>query len=226
MTTDFSLRERAFVEALADDTGRDLAGWMAAIAASELSGRNEIIDWLRQEGFTFSKASWIERIHHNGGRLIYGAAAASAVRETPLRRPRATAAKPIIPPAAPAARVQPIDGEIDAVLAAAKAYRPLALVLLRDCLAAVPGAEATAQSGYIILSHTRAFAAIAPSPKDVRLMLVLGTRDLADGWQRAKLPPPLDRMAPMTHMIILTDARQLDGALRARVAESARETAG
>ena len=64
------------MRAFHEDTGRDLAGWMAAISESGLSERNAIIDWLRHQGFQFAKASWLERIHHNGGRLIY----ADAVR--------------------------------------------------------------------------------------------------------------------------------------------------
>jgi hypothetical protein len=72
MARDLGEQEREFVDALAGDTGRDLDGWMLAIAQSGHGARNDIIDWLRQQGFAFSKASWLERIHHNGGRLIYG----------------------------------------------------------------------------------------------------------------------------------------------------------
>ncbi len=68
---DYAEKEREFVLALADETGKDLDDWMAEIAASGMSERNEIIDWLRLQGFAFSQASWLERIHHNGGRLIY-----------------------------------------------------------------------------------------------------------------------------------------------------------
>ncbi|MEQ1714837.1 MAG: hypothetical protein ABL907_02425 [Hyphomicrobium sp.] len=72
MARDLSEQEREFIDALAGDTGQGLDAWMLAIAASGHAGRNDIIDWLRQKGFAFSKASWLERIHHNGGRLIYG----------------------------------------------------------------------------------------------------------------------------------------------------------
>ncbi|MFX8230931.1 hypothetical protein ABTL16_19260, partial [Acinetobacter baumannii] len=72
MVTHFTAKERAFIEALKADTGRDLGSWMAAIRASGYTGRNDVIDWLRQQGFTFAHASWLERIHHNGGKLIYG----------------------------------------------------------------------------------------------------------------------------------------------------------
>lgn len=71
MATDYAEKERAFVTGLMEDTGRDLAGWMEAISGSGLSDRNAVIDWLRRNGFTFARASWLQRIHHNGGKLIY-----------------------------------------------------------------------------------------------------------------------------------------------------------
>ncbi|MGH1417341.1 MAG: DUF5655 domain-containing protein [Hyphomicrobiaceae bacterium] len=71
MSNDDIAKEREFIANLSGDTGRDLAAWMAAIDTSQHSERNDIIDWLRSQGFTFSKASWLERIHHNDGRPIY-----------------------------------------------------------------------------------------------------------------------------------------------------------
>ncbi len=71
MNSAYAEKEREFVAGLAEDTGRDLAGWMTAIAESGHTERNDIIDWLRHQGFQFAWASWLERIHHNGGRLIY-----------------------------------------------------------------------------------------------------------------------------------------------------------
>ena len=71
MSADFAQKEREFLTHLKADTGRDLAEWMSAIAAQKLEHRNDIIDWLRQQGFIFARASWLERIHHNGGQPIY-----------------------------------------------------------------------------------------------------------------------------------------------------------
>ncbi len=71
MTVNYAEKEREFLEGLEDDTGRDLAAWMAAIDAQGFSHRNDIIDWLREQGFIFSWASWLERIHHNAGQPIY-----------------------------------------------------------------------------------------------------------------------------------------------------------
>ena len=71
MGTDYAGKERAFIAGLEAGTGRGLTSWLAAIAQTGLTDRNDIIDWLRQNRFTFDNASWIERIHHNGGRLVY-----------------------------------------------------------------------------------------------------------------------------------------------------------
>jgi len=71
MSTDFADKEREFLQSLKADTGRDLGEWMDAIAAEGLPHRNDVIDWLRMQGFIFSRASWLERIHANGGRPIY-----------------------------------------------------------------------------------------------------------------------------------------------------------
>ncbi len=81
MARDLGEQERAFVHALKETTGRDLAGWMEAIDASGHTRRNDIIDWLRHRGFAFANASWLERIHHNNGQLIYGAELDTGIAE-------------------------------------------------------------------------------------------------------------------------------------------------
>ena len=83
MATDYGEKERAFIDGLKENTGRDLAEWMQSIASSGQLQRNDIIDWLRHKGLMFSKASWLERIHHNGGKPIY----ADAPKESAPRRP-------------------------------------------------------------------------------------------------------------------------------------------
>lgn len=224
MSTDFSIRERAFVSQLETETGRDLDGWMAAIGEAGLSHRNEIIDWLRTKGFTFARASWMERIHHNGGRLIYADAAQRTPAEPAKRKPKVAAAPRVTAnqEAAIKAAVK-ADGEIDNLLAAAKAYRPLAQVLLRDILAAAPGADARAAGQVIVLSHVKPFAAVMPGPKDVRLMLAAAGRPLTVGWQKSKWQAGVDSLSSLTHMLVLTDVRQLTPELRTFIALCARE---
>src|SRR5215831_5766550 len=71
MARDEEAEEREFLADLQTRTGRDLAQWMAAIAGQNFSDKNEVIDWLRAQGIPFARASWLERIHSNGGRPIY-----------------------------------------------------------------------------------------------------------------------------------------------------------
>jgi hypothetical protein len=80
MTADYAEKEREFLASLEADTGRNLEAWMAAIETQGLTERNAIIDWLRGQGFLFSKASWLERIHHNSGKPIYGAGGGAGPR--------------------------------------------------------------------------------------------------------------------------------------------------
>lgn len=71
MSRDFGELEREFISELKARTGRSLDEWMSAIDTIGLRDKNAIIDWLRPQGFTFANASWLERIHHNGGKPIY-----------------------------------------------------------------------------------------------------------------------------------------------------------
>src|SRR6476659_8716110 len=114
MSTDYAAKEREFLDSLKADTGRDLSEWMAAIRAQALPHRNDIIDWLRQQGFMFSRASWLERIHNNAGRPIYPRQpprpfprANSIPFGTALPGPYPGAAAPTPPPAAPPAAAPP-----------------------------------------------------------------------------------------------------------------------
>lgn len=234
MSTDFSAKERQFVAELEAETGRDLAAWMTAITVAGLSHRNEIIDWLRPQGFTFARASWIERIHHNGGNLIYGMLAPKVPTEAIKRKPKPAKAADGSRAKAPdsgsakapdGGSFKAPDGDIDTLLATAKAYRPLAQALVRDILAAVPGADARAIGSVIVFSHDKPFAAVAPSAKDVRLMLPAfnsaPSSTWGEGWQNGKPTAPI---AALIKMLILTDARQLTAQLRALIARSAQET--
>lgn len=292
MSTDWQAKEREFLTGLEADTGHDLAGWMRRIAAQNLPHRNDIIDWLRQQGFPFARASWLERIHHNAGRPIYidaselligaevsevaeaeiraaggmrvavaaaGRAAPTMPRPEPAEMemtstpaPVAAAARPAEVPAAPApppflaavelptpgssasAQHQPEpppappsspkhhladttgDGEtVAAVIAKAKAYRPLAAHLVRAIELALPGVEIEAASSHLTLSRAgRRFGVLAVSSKDLRLVLALPGTEIAPPWQPVKLQLTLARPAEgMTHMLVLNDARQVDDRL-------------
>lgn len=231
MSTDYGEKERQFLSTLKADSGRDLDEWMRAIAAQGLTQRNDIIDWLRRQGFMFSKASWLERIHNNGGKPIYGedfGARASAARRRHVRTaasPAPAAVTPVTPKPqeqAPAP-VPATDGALEELLAKAKALRPLARFVLAEAAKAVPGAEMTAGLGHITISRGAApFALLTVSHKELRLGLRLGDRPFDSGLQAARFTGPgLKVPASITHMIILDDARQVNSALIARIKEAA-----
>ena len=101
MAKDEREEEREFLSGLKARTGRDLGEWMAAIAAQGFTDKNEIIDWLREQGLPFARASWLERIHRNGGKPIYSP---TLCPKRPHEKPRDAEPRPAPAggPAAPA----------------------------------------------------------------------------------------------------------------------------
>jgi hypothetical protein len=229
--------ERQFLATLKADSGRDLAEWMEAIRQENLTHRNDIIDWLRRRGFMFSKASWLERIHHNGGKPIYGERSASRPRAAPRERREAPAGPAretagadatVVPLRAPSAtRPDPpapvVDAaRLDELLAKAKAYRPLAHFVLTEIGKVVPGVTFSPEADHVTIARGAEFAVLAVSPRELRLGLSLAGRPYDATLQAAKFPNPVSRVPPsITHMVVLTDARQVNDALMALVREAA-----
>jgi hypothetical protein len=226
MSTDYAEKERDFVAGLSGDTGRDLDGWMTAIAESGLSERNAIIDWLRHQGFQFAWASWLERIHHNGGRLIY--AEATEPSPPPSRTVAPAPARDEAPPprqAAPApARVKeperkPPDKDVQRLLANAKGLRPLAEHILREVESVVPDVQHVAGNALITMSAPVPFAALLPAPRKLRLFADFGLA----GEGRAKAAESVNRTpAPFPGMLLLDDARSIDEEFRRLIRAAAR----
>lgn len=247
MSIDYGERERQFLATLKADTGRTLEEWLAAIAAEGLTHRNDIIDWLRRQGFMFSKASWIERIHNNGGRPIYAGAGTPRARARP-RAPRhrppflvaadtlpaaapppAPASAPAPPPRPPAAAppvatpppIKEDPAALDALLARAKAFRPLAVFVISEVRKALPGVAATPRDGYVAFRLRETdFALLAISAKELRLGLKLAAAPATLALEPPRFPG-VRGAPPMTHMVVLTDARQITPALVAAVVEAA-----
>lgn len=250
MSTDYGEKERQFLETLKADTGRTLEDWMSAIAAQGLTHRNDIIDWLRRQGFMFSKASWIERIHNNGGRPIYDGVERPSARPRPSAPPRlrivpATAPPPPVMPAPAAAPATPAPAPerapepspaplpapsgdpsqadpaaLDAVVAKAKAFRPLAIFVLAEIRKAVPGVMAKPVESAILFSvGTANFAVLTISSKELRLGLDLKSKPADVLLDAQKLA--IRGAAPMSHVIALTDARQITPALMNAIAHAA-----
>ena len=237
MSTDYREKEREFLDSLKDDTGRDVREWMATISEQNLPHRNDIIDWLRQQGFMFSKASWLERVHHNGGKPIYSNTAA-AVRRAGAKRAAAPVApgealveqavsEPPVTPQVAAPAVYAAPDAMDALLATAKAYRPLAQHILREVLKALPGATASAAGAHVsLVREGKEFAILAMAAKELRLGLALAGHTVELPLQASKFPNPLDRVqATITHMAVLNDVRQIDSALMSWIVKAAGSTA-
>jgi hypothetical protein len=233
MAIDYGEKERAFIEGLKEATGRDLSEWMEAIAAQELPHRNDIIDWLRRQGFMFSKASWLERIHHNGGRPIYADAAKAIPRVRRPRRetpgdasgsPSATLEMPmpandIAPPPAEASQPRPepapapspaSEDALALLLTKAKAYRPLAQLLITRVKSVRPSARFEPRETFVAISDPAEFAALGIGAKELRLHLALGEHPTDEPMKKGVPGGGLGKEDALSHMIVLTDARQID----------------
>jgi hypothetical protein len=218
MATDYGEKERAFIDGLEEGTGRDLKGWMAAISAQGLPHRNDIIDWLRQQGFLFSKASWLERIHHNGGRPIYADGAGKPRPRAPRRDKGSTTApsptsdlsEPAPPTAPPVAAPLPAADDLEALLAKAKAYRPLAQHVIAQIKAVRPCARFEARDTFVAIADPNEFARLGIGAKELRLHLALGEHAPDDLVKKGAAGGGLGKADALSHMLVLTDARQID----------------
>jgi Domain of unknown function (DUF5655) len=211
MAADERQEEAQFLAELKARSGRDLAGWMTAIAAQNFGDKNEVIDWLRGQGFAFARASWLERIHSNGGRPIYEGVAERPARSQP--NPRPEQASPLPPPSLP-----PPTGEeaalLEKLMAQAKGYRPLYQMLEAEVKRAIPDLRLSPAPTHIAFSAPATFAAVALSASEVRLGLALGEHPCDSRLQRAKMKGVGE---DISHMVVLTDARQVNADLLSRV---------
>jgi hypothetical protein len=212
MADDEREKEREFLQGLKARTGRDLAEWMAAIAAQGFGDKNEIIDWLRSQGLPFARASWLERIHRNGGRPIHVDAGDLAQNHLADEKERPAHTKPWPLKAAPAPPTAGYAGALEKLLAAAKGYRPLYQLLEAEVRNAIPGAAFLAKGRYVSVAAPCEFAAITLHATEVRLGLDLGDSPFGGRLEPAKLRGP---GPAITHMVVLTDARQVDADLLA-----------
>lgn len=230
--------EREFIEDLEPRTGRALAGWMTLIDETGLTDRNAIIDWLRPQGLTFAHASWLERIHHNGGRPIYADAPeraqqpASQPPAVPAPAPRPSPAS--APAPIPAPRAMPVVQPSPATRPAASLQQRAATVpqppatmphvSVADLLARGKGLRPLAEMLLREIEQSLPGLVTAPAGDLVSLqrqsefgVLLIGPRELRLGLDLGEFPTegPVSRSripgttARITHMLVINDARQI-----------------
>jgi hypothetical protein len=238
MARDFAEMEREFLGSLKAETGKDLAEWMEAISGAGTTDRNTTIDWLKTRGFQFNRASWLERIHSNGGKPVYidraaeprPAPAAMAPAASPKppppsepssqpraqqRAPKAAVAAP--PPSEVTGAVHSDPAALEAIIASAKGYRPLCNMLLDQIRRLVPAVEIVPIEGYVSFRAPAEFATLNVTSSELRLGLGLGQRGYDALAQKARLKGPSSQM---THMVVLSDARQIGQTLDELVLEA------
>ena len=216
--------EREFLAELKARSGRDLAEWMQAITAQGFADKNEAIDWLRAQGFPFARASWLERIHSNGGRPIYlqgppppASPDASGQQRPPLRvvRPAPSESPPAPVPPATTAQSPDDQRKLESLIAAAKGYRPLYQLLEGEIRRILPAARITPKGGCISIGAPAEFAAVGLTAAEIRLGLDLGERP----HDSVLLPVRIKGAGPgISHMLVLKDARQVNAELLALIA--------
>src|SRR5204862_2875026 len=111
---------------------------------------------------------------------------------------------------APLALSQREAAEFDRLLAAGKGYRPLYEWLADEIRSALPLVSFTPKSTYISIGHPREFGAVTFHKAGLRLGLALGDRPFDATLQRPKMKGP---GAAISHMLVLTDARQVNADL-------------
>ena len=221
MARDEREEEREFLERLQARTGRDLVQWMAAITLEKFTDKNQTIDWLRAQGLSFQRASGLERIHANGGKPIYGGgptkpqspAPVGACVSPPLPaavQPAPSAAPPPLAPPAPPAAPTDAVAALEKLISAAKGYRPLYQLVESALRGAIAGVILTPRAGYISVGAPAEFAAVTLHATEVRLGLDLGERPFDALIQKSKMKGP---GPAISHMAVLTDARQVNSEL-------------
>ncbi|MBX9591667.1 MAG: DUF4287 domain-containing protein [Hyphomonadaceae bacterium] len=224
MATDEHEEEREFLAGLKARTGRDLAEWMASITAQGFADKNETIDWLREQGLPFARASWLERIHRNGGKAIYSdpppkrahdKSGNAGPQHAHANEPTEAVPRPPTPAASAVPAPAPSDeASLEKLLAAAKGYRPLYHLLEAEMRSLVPALAIMPRAGYVSFGAPAEFAVLTLHATELRLGLDLGERPFDPLLQKAKLKGP---GAVITHMAVLTDARQVNAELLAAI---------
>jgi hypothetical protein len=112
---------------------------------------------------------------------------------------------------------QSTDNLLDAQFAKAADMKPLYESFLEFVGEHFPKWSVLPKKTYVSILDNREFAAINIKPKELRIGLDLGERPFDDKIERAKLSGPMPRIS---HMFVLTDAKQLDKSIAEALKES------
>ena len=80
-----------------------------------------------------------------------------------------------------------------------------------------PNAAVLPKKTYVSILENREFAAVNIKPKELRIGFDLGDRPFDDKIEKAKLSGPMPRIS---HMLVLTDVKQLDATIAGAMKES------
>ena len=136
--------------------------------------------------FPFARASWLERIHSNGGRPIYE----HATPRKPEAEPPAAPAKPARKPEVQKPLSTDEAALYEKLLAAGKGYRPLYLMLEAEMRKAFPDLLVLPKASYLSIGAPKEFAAVTLHAAEVRLGLDLGDRPFDPHLQKSRLKGP------------------------------------
>ena len=140
------------------------------------------------------------------------------MKPSSVPRPRPAAAEPApkrpTPAAVPVALATDDAAALEKLVAAAKGYRPLYHLLEAEIRNVLPNLAIAPKAGYLSLGAPGEFAALTLHATELRLGLDLGDRPFDPFLQKAKLKGP---GTAITHMVVLTDARQVNDELLAAI---------
>jgi hypothetical protein len=112
---------------------------------------------------------------------------------------------------------QSTDNLLEAQFAKATAMKPLYAAFLEFVKENFPKSSVLPKKTYVSVLENREFAAINIKAKELRIGLDLGDRPFETTMEKAKLTGPMPRIS---HMFVLTDAKQLNEAIVEALRES------
>ena len=101
--------------------------------------------------------------------------------------------------------------------AKATGMRPLYDEFIEFVMKNFPGSTVLPKKTYVSILESREFAAVNIKPKELRIGFDLGDREFDTKIEKAKLSGPMPRIS---HMLVLTDAKQLDSEIVQALKES------